>query len=125
MYYTCTVTVITQPNNVTGCVGGTAMFTCVIKLNVNMNVEDIRWWTIRNDHSTSGSQRLIVRTQGTTAFDTTSNINGETLSSVLLINGLRSQFIGPYWLGMADGTQLSDVGFLSIALSGMCIYIRI
>ena len=117
-------TVITQPHNVSGCVGGTAMFTCVMRFkNVNISKEDIRWWRGRINQSTN--KHLLIRIQGNTAFSITSNISGETLTSVLMINGLRSAFIGPYWAEMADGTQLSDVAFLSIAPSGMCVYICI
>ena len=116
------VTVITQPRNVNGCVGGAAMFTCVMRFqNVNISKEDIKWWRIANDHS-NNQQRLLIRTQGTTAFSITSNISGETLTTVLMINGLKSVFIGQYWLGMADGTQLSDVAFLSITPSGTSYY---
>ena len=85
---------------------------------MNISKEDIKWWRIANDHS-NNQQRLLIRTQGTTAFSITSNISGETLTTVLMINGLKSVFIGQYWLGMADGTQLSDVAFLSITPSGM------
>ena len=114
---------ITQPRNVSGCVGGTAMFTCVMRFqNVSISKEDIKWWRITTDHATN-QWYLPIRLQGTTVFNITSNISGERLTSVLIINGLRSQFIGPYWLEMANGTQISDVAFLSIAPSGMCIYI--
>ena len=111
------VTVITQPRNVTGCVGGTALFTCVMRSNnVSISEEDIKWWRRRNDQST---EPQIIETQGNNVFSITSNISGGTLTSVLMINVLRQAFIGPYWLGMADGTQLSDVAFLSITPSGM------
>ena len=107
------VTVITHPNNVSGCVGGTAVFTCIMRFqNVIISKEDIKWWTIR-------SSKRLIRTQGTNTFSITSNISGGTLSTVLMINGLRSALIGPFWLGMANGTQLSDVAFLSITPSGM------
>ena len=112
-----TVTVITQPRNVSGCVGGTAMFTCVMRFNyVNISKEDIKWWRIRID---STSEPLIVSAQTIRLFSITSNIDEGILTSVLMINVLRTAFIGLYWLGMADGTQLSDVAFLSIVPSGM------
>ena len=57
--------VIMQPRNVTGCVGGTAMFTCVM------------WWRLTTNHSNM-QQRRIVRKQGTTSFNITSSISGET-----------------------------------------------
>ena len=117
-----TVTVITQPTNVSGCVGGTAMFTCVMRFeNVSVNEEGIKWWRRRNDQPTK--KLKIIETQGNKFFSITSNISGETLTSVLMINVLRSTLIGPYWLEMADDTQLSDVAFLSIAPSGMCVRI--
>ena len=100
------------------------MFTCVIMRfqNVNVSKEDIKWWRVTNDHA-NNQQRQTISTQGTNAFSITINTSGETLTAVLMINNLKSNFVGPYWVGMADGTQLSDVAFLSIAPSGMCIYV--
>ena len=121
--YTFIVTVITQPHNVSGCMGGTVMLTCVMRFqNVNISKEDIEWWRRRIDQNNNTE---IIKPQGTTAFSITSNISGGTLTSVLMINSLRSQLIGPYWLEIADGTQMSDVAFLSIVPSGMCMYIHI
>ena len=116
---------ITQPHNVSGCVGGTAMFTCVMRLqNVNISKEDIKWWRIANDHA-NNQKRLRIPTHGTIAFSITSNISGDTLTTILMINGLKSNFIGPYWLGMDGDTQLSDVAFLSITPNGTYVHIRI
>ena len=83
---------------------------------MNISKEDIKWWRRRIDQN---NDPRIIRTQGSTFFSVTSNISGETLASVLMINSLKSAFAGPYWLGMANGTQLSDMSFLSITPSGM------
>ena len=109
---------ITQPHNVTGCVGGTAMFFCKMRFqNVNLSKEDIKWWRRRFDFPNMDPQ--IITTQGNTIFSITSNISGGTLTTVLMISRLSSARVGPYWLGMTNGTQLSDVAFLSIVPSGM------
>ena len=105
---------ITQPHNVTGCEGGTAMFTCVMRFhNVNISKEDIKWW-----RRTFTEGRKTIWTQGNKIFRITRNIIEGTLTTILMINDLRSHFMGPYWLEMADGTQLSDMAFLSIIPNG-------
>ena len=115
-----TVTVITQPHNVSGCLGGTAMFTCVINIeNMNIDTQDIKWWTSRIDdaaHEIKENNLFII----------TSNISGSVLKTVLMITLLRSAHVGQYWVGMVDDTKLSNVAYLSIiALNGMCICVRI
>ena len=45
---------IDQPDNVTVCEGGTALFTCVMNItNVNISEGDIKWWRARIDHGLS------------------------------------------------------------------------
>ena len=113
------VTVITQPHNVTGCLGGTAVFTCVMKFN-NMwvNTDGITWWRRRIDDASANTSLSIKENP---RFNIINNINETTLTSVLMITALRTAFIGPYWLGMVDGTQLSNVAFLSIVPNGMYV----
>ena len=115
------VTVITQPHNVTGCAGGTVMFFCKIRFqNVVISKEDIKWWRRRFDVRNMDPQ--VIRTQGNNILSITSNIAGGTLTTVLMISRLSLARVGPYWLGMTNGTQLSDVAFLSITPSGMYAY---
>ena len=115
---TVTVAVITQPDNTTACARGTAVFTCVVEFqNVNISTEDIKWWRIRIDVVSNAP--LFIREN--IRFIVTSNISGGVLTSVLMITDLRTAFIGPYWLGMVDGTQLSNVAYLSIVPNGMCM----
>ena len=111
---------VTQPHNTTGCVGGTAMFTCVMNVTVNIRTDDIKWWRKRIDND---SPRDEIPTQGSNLFSTASSINGGILTSVLIITNLRLLFIGPYWLEVADGIGSSDSAFLSIIPNGM--YVRI
>ena len=115
-----TVTVITQPHNTTGCVRGTAMFTCVMNVTVNISTDNIKWWRIRIDN---GSPPEEIKTQGNNVFSITNSISGRMLTSVLMITGLRSAHVGPYWLKVADGTQMSDMAFLSIIPSGTYVCI--
>ena len=42
-----------------------------------------------------------------------------------MITGLRATYAGPYWLGMANGTQLSNVAFLSIVPNGMYVIMHV
>ena len=108
---------ITQPHNITGCMGGTAVFTCVMRLNnVRINTDNIAWWRRRIDQN-SETQPIKENNK----FNITNNINEKILTSVLVITGLRSGLEGPYWLGMANSTRWSDVAFLSILLNGMYV----
>ena len=117
-----TVEVISEPRNVTGCASRTAMFTCVMKFqNVNISTVDVKWWRRRNDGIFHDP--LPINTQGTNVFSITSSVSGGMLTSTLMITSLKSAHVGPYWFGMANGTRLSAVAFLSIVPSGMCIHI--
>ena len=113
---------ITQPHNTTGCVGGTAMFTCVVHVTVDLSTNNIKWWRKRIDNNSPSDE---IRTQGNNVWNITNSISGEMLTSVLMITGLTSVHIGPYWLEVADGTQLimSDMAFFSIILSGTYVCI--
>ena len=98
------------------------MFTFVMEFqNVNISTEDVKWWRRRIDDASNRS--LLIDTKGNSLFSITSNVINETLTSVLMINGLRSGFTGPYWLEVADDAQpiMSAVAFLSIGPSGMTL----
>ena len=114
------VTVITQPDNTTVCEGGTAVFTCVVDiiLNVNINTEDISWWRIRTDHDS-----VILITETVTRYIISNDINEHRVTSVLTITNLRLADMGPYWPGLTDDNQLCSMAFLSVVLqNGMCVY---
>ena len=95
------------------------MFTCVMKFNnVWVNTDGITWWRRRIDDASANTSLSIKENP---RFNIINNINETTLTSVLMITALRTAFIGPYWLGMVDGTQLSNVAFLSIVPNGMYV----
>ena len=103
------VTVITQPDNITVCEGGTAVFTCVMDiLNVSINTEDINWWRIRIDH-----KGLTEITETVTRYTISNDINGHELTSALMITNVRLGDMGPYWPGLIDDNQLCSMAFLS------------
>ena len=103
------------------------MFTFVMEFqNVNISIEDIKWQRNRTDDAYVNNPQ-IIRTLGSNLFSITSSISAGMLTSVLMITGLRSAHVGPYWVEVADGAQLimSAVAFLSIGPSGMtllCVY---
>ena len=111
---------ITQPHNTTGCIGGTAMFTCVINATVNISTDNIQWWRKRINHNSMPNE---IKALASNIFSVTNSNNGRTITSVLIITVLRSDLMGPYWLKVADGTQMSDMAFLIIVPRGtyMCI----
>ena len=96
------------------------MFTCMMEFqNVSIRAEDMKWWRVRTD--LSSNTPLLIKEN--VRFNINSTIKGGVLTSVLMINGLRSAFIGPYWFGMTDSKQhipLSDIAFLSIIPSSKC-----
>ena len=116
-----TVTVITQPDNTTVCGGGTAVFTCVIDiLNVNISIEDIRWWRKREDNNATIQLRLpsIIK-----RYNITNIISEHRLTSVLMITDVRLADLGLYWLGLTiNKNKLCNNAFLSVLPNGMYIY---
>ena len=96
------------------------MFTCVVHVTVNISTDDIQWWRRRIDYNFPPEE---VKTQGNNLFSITNNISGGMLTSVLMVAGLRSAHMGPYWLKVADGTQMSDMAFLTIVPSGTYVCI--
>ena len=117
---------ITQPHNTTACVGGTVMFTCVIDTsNVNISTVDISWWRKRRDHNNNLlPDPLMISQHGPIRSRIINSITGGNLTSVLLINDVRSSDAGPYWLSLMD-TENSTIAFLSIVPNGMhnCIHV--
>ena len=109
------VTVIDQPDNVTVCLGGTVVFTCVMDItNVSISEEDVKWWRIRTDHAQSS---IKVRTQlpkNTRRYKVTNTINNKRLNSTLMITNVISTLNGSYWPGLMENSELCDMAFLSI-----------
>ena len=109
-----TVTIITQPDNITACVGRTAVFTCVIGIN---NVHDIGWWRIRKDHINDQSATPITIPNNTQFFKIINHVIGDNLRSDLMFFNLKSTHMGPYFLKFMDtnnNTIRSTLGFLNI-----------
>ena len=120
---------ITQPDNTSACVGGTVMFTCVIDTsNVNISTEDISWWRKRRDHNNNLIPNPVMISQhGNKRIRINQRNNGENLTSVIMINYVRSSDAGPYWLSLMDteiSIIISTMAFLSIVPNGMrnCIH---
>ena len=120
---------ITQPDNTTACIGETVMFTCVIDTSdINVNVEDVSWWRKRRNHNNDLlPDPSMISQQGSTRIRIIKHNNGKNLTSVLMINDVRTSDAGPYWLSLMDtehNTITSTMAFLSIVPNGMhnCIY---
>ena len=110
---------ITQPDNTTTCVGGTAVFTCVMDiLNVNISTVDIRWWRMR----ISLPQSPLPVAEAVKRYTISNSINEHRVTSVVTITDVRLLDMGPYWPGLTDDKQLCNMAFLSILENGMCVY---
>ena len=113
---------ITQPENATACVGGTAMFTCVMDIhNINISAKDVYWWRIRTDNN--NPYPLILK-HCFPRLNISTSINGHRLTSILIIYDVTSVFNGPYWLGLFSTEGSSDKAYLSITANGMHEHIR-
>ena len=76
---------MTQPSDVTVCTGGVAVFTCVVDRNgTGIISDDVMWQQMRMDG--------IISTLSTSLtgipFNTTTNISGDILTSILTITGV-------------------------------------
>ena len=83
---------ISQPDNVTICEGGGAVFTCV--LNSNIRSDDVQWYRFIKDTSTTemvdpngGNINLLTHT------------NGNTINSSLTITNAIKSDTGYFWVG--------------------------
>ena len=83
---------ISQPDDVTICEGGGAVFTCV--LNSNIRSDDVQWYRFIKDTSTTetidpngGNINFLTRTIGST-----------TSSSLTITNAIKFD-TGYFWLG--------------------------
>ena len=107
---------ITQPDNTTAHMGETVMFTCVIDTsNANVTAKDISWWREKRDYKNSF---LMIPKQDNHKFRIIENETGENLTSILIINDVRSSDAGPYWLRLMDIKNIT-MAFLSIVPDGM------
>ena len=110
---------ITQPDNATTCLGGTVVFTCVMDIrNVNISIEDIRWWRKREDNNMT-----IMLSPNLKRYNITNIISEHKLTSVLMITNVRLVDSGPSWLGLTvQEKRLCNNAFLSILPNGMYIH---
>ena len=115
------VTVITQPASTTACVGGTAVFTCVMDIpNVNISILDITWWRIRN----SDAHWIRIISKAVRRLNVNNSINQGTLTSAFMITDVRSIDVGPYLFILMIPNKFamgSNMAFLNIVTSGMYV----
>ena len=107
------VTVITQPDNITVCEGGTAVFTCEMDiLNVDVSLVEVKWLRTREDQNLN----ITVNTQGLRRLNVNNSISQGTLTSAFVITDVRSSDIGPYWCILMvtdESTMASNMVFLN------------
>ena len=111
--------VITQPVNTTGCVGETAMFTCVLDIqNVSMDMKNyvLLWYRTRIDENFHAAN-ISIPQRRTPRFNITNTISNNRLTSVLNITDVTWTHGGPYWLKW-NNEDISNMAFLSVASNG-------
>ena len=110
------VTVITQPDNITVCEGGTAVFTCEMdSLNVNVSLVDAKWWRTREDQNLVN---FTINTYALARLNVNNSISQGALTSALIITDVRSTDIGSYWCVLKITDELvisSNMAFLNIS----------
>ena len=89
---TCFYIVISEPEDVTICEGKEAVFSCVLNRNSNISIEDIQWYRLIQDTSTT---EMINPDGGNIAIYTHT---GNTLTSSLTITNARKSYTGYYWI---------------------------
>ena len=103
---------IDQPDDVTVCEGGTALFTCVMNItNVNISEGDVKWWRARIDLD----QSINVEIQESAGrYKVTNRINDQILNTTLMITDVISTLSGQYWPKLTGGNKLCRRARLSI-----------
>ena len=87
-----------------------------------VNIENVNWWRTRLDHNDPSNFMISPHTRDIYIMK---NIGGNRLTSVLVIKGVTSSHMGPYWLGFSDSkNNLSNKAFLNVISNGMyiCMY---
>ena len=88
-------TVISQPDDVTICEGGGAVFTCV--LNSNIRSDDVQWYRFIKDTSTTE----MVDPNGEN-INFLTHTNGSTTNSSLTISNAIKSYTGYFWVGTSS-----------------------
>ena len=83
---------ISQPDDVTICEGGGAVFTCV--LNSNIRSDDVQWYRFIKDTSTTE----MVDPNGEN-INFLTHTNGSTINSSLTITNAIKSYTGYFWVG--------------------------
>ena len=83
-------TVISQPDDVTACEGGQAVFTCVLNSTVGDNVQ---WYRFIKD---TGTIEMVVPNAGN--FKMANHNNSRNLTTSLTITNTRKSHTGYYWV---------------------------
>ena len=103
----CSTTVISRPDDVTVCEGGSASFTCVLNRNIEDNVQ---WYRLINDTSTT---ERVEHHESDTNVVSVSNQNNFT-TTLTIANAIRS-YTGYYWVRLPS----DDVCYVSLTVTGM------
>ena len=90
-YYNAFTIVISEPDDVTICEGGSTTFTCVV--NSSISSDDVQWYRLIMDTSTT----VMVDPQDSNIQFTTSTTNNILTSSLTITNAVKS-YTGYYWV---------------------------
>ena len=94
MYVFVTI-VISEPDDVTVCKGGSTSFTCVLDSSISSN--DVQWYRLLKDTGTT----VMVDPQGSNIHLTTSLINNTLTSNLTITNAMKS-YTGYYWVRLSS-----------------------
>jgi len=122
IFYTATIT--RQPGDVTVPFGGTAVFTCLVELDENVNPDDVQWNHMGN----------AITPLSTNPYMVINDIsNGVTqLNSTLMITNVKREHVGPYQfvLDLNDGDVMSRRATLTVLIGtkkliSACLFLQI
>ena len=101
-YYNAFTIVISEPDDVTICEGGSTIFTCV--LDSSISSDDVQWYRLIMDTSTT----VMVDPQDSNIQFTTSTTNNTSTSSLTITNAVKS-YTGYYWVRLPSDDDVCNV----------------
>ena len=103
-------TVISEPDDVTVCEGGSTTFTCVLQDN-NISSNDVQWYRLLRDTGTSEMVDIM---------DVLNHTNNSLTTSLTITNTIKS-YTGYYWVRLPSD-DVCNVSLTVLTSTYICMY---
>ena len=88
-------TVMSEPDDITTCIGERAVFTCVLNTtDSNITNNDVQWYRFIKSNSTT-----VMVDQHGESINFITHTTGNTINSTLIITNTRTSYNGSFWVG--------------------------